>query len=157
VLYVGADLATSASEVFGETGEASLCLSWRVALLRPTGQRRLFDLTAPGTAMAIGALPALADGPYARKLTQSWAQAIYEDDPAGVHVDGIRYRSAYNGGIALALWDSRGSVGVVTAAAQPQDFALREPPLLARLVAAMTAQRITVSLIPSKSCPRCAR
>ncbi len=39
MLYVGADLATSASEVFGEAGEASLCPSWRVALLRPTGQR----------------------------------------------------------------------------------------------------------------------
>jgi hypothetical protein len=156
VLYVGADLATSASEVFGEVGEASLCPAWRVALLRPTGQRRLFDLTAPGTAMAIGALPAVADGPYPRKLTQQWARAIYEDDPTGVHVDGIRYRSAYNGGIALALWDSYGSVGVVSSAGRPQDVALREPAMFARLVTAMTVRRITISLIPSQRCPRCA-
>ncbi len=106
--------------------------------------------------MAIGALPALADGPYPRELTQQWARAIYEDDPTGAHVDGLRYRSAYNGGIALALWDSHGSVEVVTGAGRPQDIALREQPMFARLVAAMTARRITISIIPARRCPRCA-
>jgi len=104
VLYAGQDLATSACEVFGEAGEAQLCPAWRVALLRPARPLSLLDLTAPGSAMAIGALPSLAGGAYPRQLTQAWARAVYEDDPTGSHVDGVRYRSAYNGGLALALW-----------------------------------------------------
>ena len=69
VLYVGDSLATSACEVFGEAGEARICPSYRVALLRPVGRIITFDLTAPGAAMAIGALPSLADGVYPRRLT----------------------------------------------------------------------------------------
>jgi len=94
VLYAGVDLATSACEVLGETGEALLCPSYRVALLRPTKQLTLFDLRAPGSALSIGAIPALADGEDPRKRTQAWAGAIYEDDPLGVHADGVLYRSA---------------------------------------------------------------
>jgi hypothetical protein len=40
--------------------------------------------------MAIGALPALGDGNEARSLTQQWARAIYEDQPAGPEITGMR-------------------------------------------------------------------
>ena len=56
--------------------------------------------------MAIGALPSLCDGNERRSLTQQWARAIYEDEPAGPDVAGIHYRSAYNhrrGACALGL------------------------------------------------------
>jgi len=156
VLYVGQDLATSACEVFGAAGEARLCPAWRVALLRPTRQHTLFDLTAPGAAMAIGALPSLADGPYARELTQQWARAIYEDDPTGRHVDGVRYRSAYNGGLALALWDTLGKVAVVSDADRvEQDFRLTHPEVVDRLEAALVARHIVVTRVVSADCPRC--
>lgn len=112
VLYVGDSLATSACEVFGAAGEARICPSYRVALLRPVGGISCFDLTAAGSAMTIGALPSLADGAYPRSLTQDWARAIYEDDPTGQHVDGIRYTSAYNGGRSLALWEQSCHPGI---------------------------------------------
>jgi hypothetical protein len=156
VLYAGVDLATSASEVFGETGEALLCPSYRVALLRPTKQLTLFDLRAPGSALSIGAIPALADGEYPRTQTQAWARAIYDDDPLGVHADGVLYRSAYNGGDAVALWDSTGKVTVVRdQAGTAQDYPLAHPEVRARLVVALAPRRMTVRTIPARECSRC--
>jgi hypothetical protein len=155
-IYIGVDLATSASEVFGETGEATLCPEYRVALIRPRAPIGVFDLTEPGAAMGIGALPSLADGPYARALTQEWARAIFEDDPTGSPLDGIRYRSAFNGGEALALWGRRGVIEVVRDSRnRPQDFPLRDPAVFPRLVTAMGARRIPVRLIESSTCRHC--
>lgn len=157
MLYVGAALATSASEVFGEAGEALLCPAWRVALVRPTRALTLFDLTAPGAALSIGALPSLADGDYPRAVTQAWARAIYEDNPTGARVDGIRYRSAYNGGSALALWDCANEISVVAASTgrAPQDFQLTHPLVLARLLEEMAKRRIRITEVGSNDCPRC--
>jgi hypothetical protein len=88
----------------------------------------MFNLAAKGTAMAIGALPALDDGNEARSLTQQWARAIYEDQPAGPEITGIHYRSGYNSGQALALWDCDADVEVVRDGGDhPQDIALDDP------------------------------
>lgn len=158
VIYVGADLATSACEVFGDIGEARLCPSWRVAKLAPTRALTFFDLCAPGAALAIGALPALADGDLPRALTQEWARAIYDDNPTGRHVYGIRYRSAYNGGHALAVWDSAGAVQTVKDARDNQaDIALRHPAMLDRLMIDLAPRQITVSLINANECIHCQR
>lgn len=70
VLYVGIDLPTSLCEVFGEPGEALLCPRWRAAVLAPVAPIVVFDLIKPGSAMAIGALPALGTGNEDRDLTQ---------------------------------------------------------------------------------------
>jgi hypothetical protein len=45
-LYVGIDLATSASEVFGEAGVATICPSYRVSIVTPTRPLPLFDLAS---------------------------------------------------------------------------------------------------------------
>jgi len=156
VLYAGLDLATSACEVFGETGEALLCPSYRVALLRPTKQLTLFDLRTPGSALSIGAIPALADGEYPRAQTQAWALAIYEDDPLGAQSDGVRYRSAYNGGDAIAVWDSAGKVTVVRdGAGIPRNYPLNHPEVRTRLLVAMAPRHITVRTVPASECSRC--
>jgi hypothetical protein len=105
VLYVGSDLATSACEVFGEAGIAAVCPRYRVSIVEPARPLTLFNLARAGGAMAIGALPALSTGNERRALTQEWARAIFEDQPAGPAVRGVRYRSAYNDGISIALWD----------------------------------------------------
>ena len=63
----------------------------------------MYDLAAEGAAMAIGALPALSDANEARSLTQQWARAIYEDQPAGPETTGIHYRSATT---AASRWRS---------------------------------------------------
>ena len=97
-------------------------------LRRFTGPRGLaiFDLARRGAAMAIGALPALADGNEKRLLTQEWARAIYEDRPAGPKIVGIHYRSAYNGGSSLALWDCDRDIEVLRdARGSLQDFLAR--------------------------------
>ncbi len=122
----------------------------------PDAAADLFDLASTGSAMAIGGLPSLGDGAWPRALTQAWARAVYEDAPTGRHVDGIRYRSAYNAGLALALWDSAATVVVAAdTAGVEQDFALSHPEMLARLHAAMAPRHIVISLVDSADCPTC--
>lgn len=153
ILYVGSNLTTSACEVFGETREAALCPAWRVALLEPSHILRLYDLTREGSAMRIGALPSLADGPVARALSQMWARAIFEDQPAGGSIEGIRYRSGYNAGTAVALWNSAGKVRTLRDAGA--DLAMTTPGILARVTPALNERHIVVRLISSDNCTRC--
>ena len=155
VLYVGDGLATSACEVFGEAGEALICPSWRVALLEPVTRQRLLDLVRPGSAMAIGALPTLGDGALPRSLTQEWARAIYEDHPLGAPAAGIRYRSAYNAGIALALWDNTGKILVLGDNGTDADVPLNHPGMLIRLKTLLMERQIVIRTIPRADCPRC--
>lgn len=156
VLYVGVDLATSLCEVFGEAGEALLCPRWRVALLKPDQPLVLFDLCRPGAAMAIGALPALADGNEPRALTQQWARAIYEDQPASRNVTGIRYRSAYNGGFSLAVWDCAATAKTVAGQeGRAEDYPLTDEAMLRRVKAACSPRHITVNTVDPSGCHRC--
>lgn len=156
VLYVGANLATSLAEVFGELQHAALCPRWRVAILAPIKPLPLLELHAQGSAMALGALPSLGSGPEPRALTQEWARAIYEDQPAPVHVTGVRYTSGYNAGEALAVWDSDGKVEtVLDRTGRPADVALADARMLPRVKAAATSRRITVAVIDPTACALC--
>jgi hypothetical protein len=155
-LYVGGDLATSACEVFGAAGVAAICPSYRVSIIAPTTTLTMYDLVAKGAAMAIGALPALGDGDEPRSLTQQWARAIYEDQPAGPEITGIHYRSAYNSGESLALWDCDASVDVVSDdAGRRQDLALDDLRLLGRLQVELKRRQINVTTVPSTDCSEC--
>jgi hypothetical protein len=108
--------------------------------------------------MAIGALPSLADGNERRSLTQQWARAIFEDHPAGPDVRGVRYRSAYNFGYSLALWDCDDSVEIVRdSAGRIQDLALDDPRVLVRFEIEMRKRRINVTTIPESECSTCQR
>lgn len=156
VLYVADNLATAASEVFGEAGVAQLCPNYRVSIVEPTRPLVLLDLAGPGAAMAIGALPSLAQGAEPRHRTQEWARAIYEDRPAGGSVRGIHYRTAYGDGDSLALWDCseyikirRGEDG------QLHDLRLQHPPLMRRLQVEMRKRRISVRTIAAADCASC--
>ena len=156
ILYVGEDLATSASEVFGESGNARLCPRYRVSILAPTRRLAMFDLARKGSALAIGALPSLADGSEPRPLTQEWARAIYEDQPAGPEATGIRYRTGYNFGYSLALWDCDDGVEIVRdAQGRLQDMALTDSRVLLRLQVQMRKRLITVTTVSSDDCTEC--
>jgi RES domain len=156
ILYVGDDLATSACEVFGESGEARICPRYRVSILAPTRRLAMFDLTRKGSALAIGALPSLANGSEARPLTQEWARAIYEDQPAGAEATGVRYRSAYNFGFALALWDCDDGVEIVRDAwGRLQDMAIDDLRLLRRFQGLMRKRLINVTTVSSADCTEC--
>jgi RES domain len=156
VLYVGVDLATSLCEVFGEAEEAQLCPQWRVAVLEPKLPLTVFDLCAPGAAMAIGALPSLGDGDLPRRLTQEWARAIYEDQPCPEPLTGIRYRSAYNGDLSLALWDSNRAVATASdGRGRAADLALTHPAMINYVTVACAPRRIAVTVINSTQCGRC--
>ena len=116
----------------------------------------MYDLAAEGAAMAIGALPAPSDGNEARSLTQQWARAIYEDQPAGPETTGIHYRSGYNSGESLALWDCDADVEVVhDDAGHLQDMALADPRILLRLEVELRWRQITVTTVPSSDCNEC--
>ena len=106
--------------------------------------------------MQIGALPALSTGNERRALTQQWARAIFEDQPAGPTVRGVRYRSAYNDGISLALWDCDDDVRIVRAGGL-QDLPLADPRLLGRLQVALSGRRINVTTVPEDDCALCRR
>lgn len=156
ILYAGVDLATSASEVFGEAGVAAVCPNYRVSIVAPTVPLPLFDLASEGAAMAIGALPSLASGNEPRALTQQWARAIYEDEPAGPGVCGVRYRSAYNYGYSVALWDCDDRVQIVRdGAGRIQDLPLDDPRVLGRLQVEMRKRRINVTTVSESECPTC--
>jgi hypothetical protein len=158
ILYVGEDLSTSACEVFGEAGVASICPSYRVSVVAPTTELALFDLARKGAAMAIGALPALADGNERRSLTQEWARAIYEDQPAGPKIVGIHYRSGYNSGSSLALWDCDRDIEVLRdARGLLQDFPLNDPRILSRFQRDMSERHINVTTISGRACEICIR
>jgi hypothetical protein len=162
-LYVGVNLVTSMCEVFGETREALFCPRWRVAILQPTDAAGIdvFDLTIPGSAMAIGALPALADGALPRALTQQWARAVYEQQPTypPTHAAGIRYRSAYNGDLALAIWDTAGGAAITTvsAAGVAEDLPLNDPRIQFRVQTQLLKRRIDMRVIDSSACSFCDR
>jgi hypothetical protein len=156
ILYVGEDLATSACEVFGGAGIARVCPGWRVCIIAPIRKLAMFDLACKGAAMAIGALPSLADGNEKRSLTQEWARAIYEDQPAGPEATGIHYRSGYNNGRSLALWDCDRDVEVIhDARGQLQDLSLDDPRVLRRLQVQLPRRHINVTTVPASSCKRC--
>ncbi|PBC51734.1 RES family NAD+ phosphorylase [Rhodococcus sp. ACPA1] len=158
VLYLAVDLATSACEVFGEAGVAALCPHWRITQVRPVRDIVTYDLTTPGAALAIGALPALAAGNEHRGLTQQWARAIFEDQPAATKVDGIRYRTAYNDDHALALWDCDNAITVAhDRTGQPLDLPLTHPRIHPRLLAALIPRHITVTHTDETHCPNCQR
>jgi len=151
VLYLAENLTAAACEVFGEAGVAALCPQWRVGIIEPVRPLRLLDLEPEGTAMRIGALPALAQG---RCVPRAWARAIAEDRPAGDEVSGIRYRTAYSAGIALALWDCDDAVRTVGPDI-PADLPLIDPRILARLRVGLAPLHLPVSPIGAGECPRC--
>jgi hypothetical protein len=125
-------------------------------LVEPARPIAFFDLCAAGSAMAIDALPALADGNEPRELTQEWARAIYEDQPASTKVAGIRYRTAYNGGIALAVWDAAGIVRTVSGnGGWSEDYQLRARMMLGRVKNACAPRRIIVDTIDPSRCRLC--
>jgi hypothetical protein len=98
----------------------------------------------------------LSDGNEARSLTQKWARAIYEDQPAGPETTGIHYRSGYNSGESLALWDCDADVEVVhDDAGHLQDMALADPRILLRLEVELRWRQITVTTVPSSDCNEC--
>lgn len=116
----------------------------------------MFDLARKGAALAIGALPSLADRSEPRPLTQEWARAIYEDHPAGPEATGVRYRSAYNFGYSLALWDCDDGVEIVRdARGRLQDMALNDSRVLLRLQVQMRRRLINVTMVSSDDCGEC--
>lgn len=156
VLYLGDSLRTSAAEVFGAHRLALVCPRSRAAALVPREEVIVQNLRGSG-AMMIGGLPAMNVGDIPRSETQAWARAIHEDRPANPRVCGVRYTSAYAGGVSLALWDTAPEVAVIRFRGRAQDFALVEPPLYTRLLVALVALRIEVRTIASEDCPRCLR
>lgn len=156
VLYVADTLTTAIGETFGDLyPTASICSGYRIALLRPTTPLTLVDLVAPGAAMRLGALPALASAPGPREPTQRWARAIYEDNPlpGDRASSGIRYRTANADGQALALWDTEDQVTIVRDNQdRPQDFNLVQD-MWAHVLAAASRLGMHAESVPS--CGRC--
>ena len=60
--------------MFGESEEAAICPAYRVALIRPVGRLRFFDIAAQGSEIAIGGLPGLGNAPLPRPPTAEWAK-----------------------------------------------------------------------------------
>ncbi|MEO7296596.1 MAG: RES family NAD+ phosphorylase [Candidatus Limnocylindria bacterium] len=156
VIYLGDSLRTAAAEVFGAHRLALVCPRYRVAALVPREDLIAQNLRGTG-AMMIGGLPAMNVGDIPRPETQAWARAIHEDRPANPRVCGVRYTSAYAGGISLAVWDTGPEIAVTRVGGRAQDFGLADPHVFARLLTAMVPLRIEVRTIGSDDCARCLR
>ncbi|MCA1569141.1 MAG: RES family NAD+ phosphorylase [Chloroflexi bacterium] len=156
VIYLGDSVRTAAAEVFGAHRLAAVCPRYRIAALVPRDELVVQNLRGAG-AMMIGGLPAMSVGDIPRRETQAWARAIHEDRPANPSVCGVRYTSAYAAGISLALWDTAPDIAVARIRGRAQDFALADPQLYGRLLAALAPLRIEVRAISSADCARCRR
>jgi hypothetical protein len=155
VIYLGDSLRTAAAEVFGAHRLAQVCPRYRVAALVPGDELIVQNLRGSG-AMMIGGLPMMNVGDIARHETQAWARAIHEDRPAHPGVCGVRFTSAYAGGVSLALWDTAPEIHIARVDGRAQDFALTDPPLYVRLLTVVVPFRIEVRTISSDECARCA-
>jgi hypothetical protein len=81
---------------------------------------------------------------------------MYEDQPAGPDITGIHYRSGYNHGESLALWDCDADVEVVRDDdGHPQDMALGDREMLLRLQVQLQRRKINVTTVPSSDCKEC--
>lgn len=99
VTYAAADLLTALAEVFQQRRVINTVRSMPYATSwLPSRQLRLLDLTGLWPVRA-GASQALAAGRH--DLSQAWAQAISSTWP---DADGLLYRSAMTGRVAVALW-----------------------------------------------------
>ena len=156
MIYLGDSLRTSAAEVFGAHRAALVCPRYRVAAIIPAQSLIVQNLRGAG-AMMIGGLPAMSVADVPRSETQAWARAIHEDCPGHPDVCGVRYESAYAGGVALALWDTAPPLEVAQAEGRRQDFALGERGMFERLLVALAPLRIEVRVLAAEDCPRCAR
>ena len=69
---------------------------------------------------------------------------------------GIRYRTGYNFGYSLALWDCDDGVEIVRdAQGRLQDMALTDTRVLLRLQVQMRKRLITVTTVSSNDCTEC--
>jgi hypothetical protein len=98
--------------------------------------------------MAIGAYIGLSTARLDVTLTQSWAVAIYEDEPAGP-VDGIRYLGAHDGGGCVVMWERGPQLQVV------DDRRLTDSGIWLRFVEEMASRRIDATEIDRRNCVRC--
>lgn len=156
VIYLGDSLRTAAAELFGAHRVALVCPRYRVAALRPRHALIVQNLRGVG-AMMIGGLPAMNVADIPRHETQAWARALYEDRPAHPTVCGVRYTSAYAGGVSLALWNTSPALDVAEWNGRSQDFALASPDIYPRLLTAMGRMRFEVRVIGPADCRRCTR
>ena len=149
VVYLAEALSTALAEAFqGQGAEVAVCPNMRAVPMAPSSPTEMLDLTGDGL-MKIGALAGLASGNYARRLTQRWGRAIYEDLESFA---GIRYRGAHQNGICIAGWERTGSL-IFT---ESQDLAL-DGPLWSRVVLALSTQGRLARKIPALNCPECAK
>ena len=141
ILYMAPSLGTCGAEVFGDSREANICASFRAIVALPSRTALLQELVGPPV-MAIGALIGLSTGDVPRTRSQEWAQAIYEDHPARVEVEGVHYLAAHDGQGAIALWDRAPTLEI---ALHPDgglaDVPLTFPPVWRRLLSATLAEQ----------------
>jgi hypothetical protein len=148
VLYLADDLRCALAEGFQEEPlEVAICPNVRATWARLQHAAKLLDITGDGV-MYIGAVGTLASGDEPRRRTQRWARAIYEDYG---DLSGIRYRAAYQGGLAVAVWET----APVAVAVPGQDRALIERGVWDRVVIALAAQGRVPVRISASQCSQC--
>jgi len=149
-VYLARELGTALSEVYGDVpSRIDICRNARAAVMAPLDATVLADLRSTGL-MAIGAYPALASSSVARRRSQEWARAIYDDRP---EVMGIAYRGAHDNGDCLVLWDRAPALTLVTRGARTLDLALHDAVLWPTVVARLAERGRLARIV--KECPRC--
>lgn len=155
VIYLAREIGVCGAEVFGDVKEANICPQYRAVAALPNHPTEIQDLVGAGV-MALGALAGLGTGDVSRRLSQEWARAVYEDDPAGHPVDGVRYLGAHDGQEAIALWERAPALDVIQhPGGMVADAALSHPPLWRRFTVEMRSRGIVVRRIQSSQCVRC--
>jgi hypothetical protein len=146
VIYLARDLGTGLAEAYpGQWPTVQVCPHARASWVHPARAVDLLDITGNG-AMAIGAVGTLAWGDEPRRRTQRWGRRIYEQY---LHLDGVRYQAAHQGGVSVVLWERAPSL--ITAPGRSRTLWA----VWSRVVVALAPQRRVPRRIPPDACPAC--
>jgi hypothetical protein len=153
IIYLARTMRTALAEVFDDLGTAAVCPGYRIAALHIEEDCRVQDLTGTGCTL-LGALPSLCTADLPRGRSQEWARAIAEDQPGGPSIDGVRYTSAHDEGLCLALFERSPALVEV----HHGDFPAGGLPLLDipdRVSTALRAVGVPFRILDAKDCRRC--
>jgi hypothetical protein len=161
VNYLAETLGCALAEAFADQWpEVAICRRWLAVLAAPRSPAMLLDLTgdaAMRNRRARDPRLGLREMPW---FVARWGRAIYEDLAT---LDGIRYRAAHQGGIAIAVWERAGVLELHPGTPTSGDDgwpgargdALLDPFMPERAEVVLAAQDRHLQAISSHDCPYC--
>jgi hypothetical protein len=138
ILYCAQTLSCCLAEKFGDYKLIEYKDNRRL-LFRPSRDLQLLDLVGVNASKA-GTVAAISMNADTVK-SQSWSRYFYENPSTYGEIDGLRYMSAHNAEIAIALYE-RAADAVSNVPAEDDDLPLSDPSLRLAILEAADANNL---------------